>query len=255
MQVICPSCGEMLRSEDMNLDQMVGKCRRCHALVNLRDFVPQQGSAESAGLANRPRPVVPQPHQLTVEDSGTQLRIFWPWFSGSAVFLIFFCIAWDSFLIFWYYQVLAGPGNNWLMIVFPIAHVAVGVWLTYFTLASLVNRTEIVVDHETLRVRHRPFPWPGSVVLPVEQIAQLYVGARCVRQPSKPDDQSSEQESESESCEAEPDSGYDLNALLHDGTARKLLSLSEPEMAMFIEQAIEKFLGLGDQPVAGELPR
>lgn len=247
MQVICPSCGEMVRSEDMNLDQMVGKCRRCHALVNLRDIVPPENFAENALRANRPRPAVPQPEKLTVEDNGSQLVISWRWFDWSVLWLIFFCIAWDSFLVFWYWMGLAVQDRVWMWFtfVFPIAHVAVGIWLTYFTLACLVNRTQISVDHEQLRVRHGPLPWPGNVVLPAPEIVQVYVSAAHACEPA-PDDPG---------CTVNQSSSCTLKIILHDGTGRKLLSLSEPDMAMFIEQAIEKFLGLGDEPVAGELPR
>src|SRR6516164_4900011 len=101
MQVHCPSCGSLLHSDDMNLANMVAKCRGCHALVNLRDHLPaNRRSDPPAGARERPR--VPMPSGFSVDDLGVGLRIVRRWFSGMFIFLALFCIAWDSFLVFWY---------------------------------------------------------------------------------------------------------------------------------------------------------
>ena len=45
------------------------------------------------------------------------------------VFMLFFVIFWDSFLVFWYSNAVGAPGEggiNIIMMVFPIAHVGVG---------------------------------------------------------------------------------------------------------------------------------
>ncbi len=72
----------------------------------------------------------------------------------------------------------AGPGNQaggfqWIMIVFPICHVAVGVGLTYYVIAGFLNKTEILVTHDSVHVRHRPVPWWGNRSVPRHEIQEV----------------------------------------------------------------------------------
>jgi len=96
---------------------------------------------------------------VEAQDGTTLLR---KWRSWKVVPLIFFVIAWDSFLIFWYGMAFTSKEAPWLMIVFPIGHVAVGVGLTYYVLASLFNKTRIVCNPLGVRVRTSPIPWFGG---------------------------------------------------------------------------------------------
>ena len=176
-------------------------------------------------------------------DTGQQLIIRLRWWQWTALFLIFFCIAWDSFLVFWYSMAFGAPmhgagGVRWIMVVFPIAHVAVGVGLTYFALTMLVNRTIVTVDITHLSVRHGPLPWAGNRDLVTADIAQFFCKEKMA------------QGKNGASCT------YSVQVRLRDGTARQLLSgIGDEDDALFIEQALERWLGLKDEPVAGEVSR
>jgi hypothetical protein len=154
-------------------------------------------------------------------------------------FLLFFCIAWDAFLIFWYSMALGGvgpPGGfGLLFIIFPFAHVAVGVGLTYLVIAGFLNRTTITVAHGELAVRHLPVPWAGNHTLPVSDIAQLYCG-------------------KSENPRQSSGVGVrSVSALLKDGRKITLVSfLHDADEARFIESKLESHLGIADLPVEGE---
>lgn len=236
MNVTCPSCGSQVQSDDMNLANMVGKCRSCHSLINLRDLLPSPPQpAPQAGPRERPR--VPMPPGFVVDDSGPGLTITRRWFSFLFIFLAFFCIAWDSFLVFWY-SMAFGMDAPWIMKVFPVAHLAVGIGLTYFTLAGFLNRTTIRVDGEELIIRHGPLPWLGNCRIPVDQLEQLYSQEERYR------------------GRYGVTYSYKVNAVTKEG--RKVIlvaSLTEQEQALFIEQQIERHLGIKDRHVPGELPR
>ena len=58
---------------------------------------------------------------------------------------------------------------------FPLIHVAVGVGLTYWVLATWLNTTTVRVDGETLSVRHGPIPFFGNQVIPTRSVRQLFV--------------------------------------------------------------------------------
>jgi hypothetical protein len=152
--------------------------------------------------------------------------------------LAFFCIAWDSFLCFWYGVAFAG-GIPWpvrlLVFVFPIAHLAIGVGLTYSTLAGFLNRTIMEVDKKTFKVHHKPLPWLGEVNVPTRDLKQLY-------------------------CKEKRGSGensnttYLLSAVLKNGRKIDVLSnLDSPDIAFFVERKVEAWLRIPDQSVQGEL--
>ncbi len=236
MQIECPSCHTQILSDDMNLNNMVAKCRQCHALVSLNRFVSTAKS--NADLPQRiERPQVPLPTGFQVEDAGFGLTISRRWFSCVILFLVFFCIAWNSFLVFWY-SMAFGNDFPWFFKVFPIAHVAVGIGLTYFTLAGLFNRTTIRVDDQYLKVRHGPIPWLGNQTLPSNEIDQLYT------------------QEQTHHGKHGVYRSYKVCALTRDGRKVVLISnLQEVDQALFIEQRIEKQLGIEDRPMPGEVVR
>lgn len=239
MQVQCPSCRELLRAEDMNLEHLVGRCRKCHSLVNLRDYLP---ASEPQGLADHSQHLTDAiPEKIAVEDTGSQVCFRWRWYSWSIWFLVFFCITWDSFLIFWYSLAIVNPGMPWLFFVFPIAHVAVGIGLTYYTLAALFNSTTVTVDHEAVRIRHGPIPWPGNVTLPVEEIMRLHVesepGNLCV--PAR--------DSYTNRAIRRPiPRRVSVVATLKNGRMKRLLVLDDEGIAWYFKHQIEKLLGIGE---------
>ena len=237
MQLNCRNCGKPIAAADVNIELAIAKCMACNSVFN---FADQLGA--KAGLAAR-RPEVPMPGGITVDQWGPQLKIVRRWFSPVIIFLIFFCIAWDSFLVFWYamaFSDLNGGGMGWMMIIFPVAHVAVGVGLTYFTIAGILNKTKLSVDVGQLTVRHGPLPWPGNRTLTTDELDQLY----CTEHISRSGNSTSSSTS------------YRVNVATRDGKKIKLLSgLSDADQALYIEQKIEEHLGIEDRPVGGEIPR
>jgi hypothetical protein len=197
---------------------------------------------------------VPLPKRITVEeiaaspvdaaapyrgDAGPaakgHLRIARRWFSWQYVVLLVFCIIWDGCVVFWYKVSLTASGVPLLAVVIPLVHVAVGLGLTYTVVAGFLNRTVISVSPERLTVRHGPLPWFGNRDLPSREIEQLY----CERRVTETDDGQVVR--------------FELAASLHDGRKVRLLKgLDAANQAQYIEQEVERWLGIVDQPVDGE---
>jgi hypothetical protein len=174
---------------------------------------------------------------MQIQDAMGGVSITRRWFNFAVLFLIPFCIAWNSFLIFWYSIALSG-NTPWIMAVFPIVHVAVGVGLTYYTLATLFNTTSIIAGQGILRIRHAPLPWMGNTELSTRDFSQLYCKEKVNRGKNGPHYQ------------------YELWAAMLDGTTRKLLGTGlTMEQALYLEQKLERALTIKDRPVAGELVR
>ncbi len=245
-ELTCSHCGAALREADLDVRQGTATCRFCGALtrlpaepaivpfpappvVSLPVPVPESAAA---------RPKVPRPESVAYSLTANGIQLTYRWFSPILFFLLFFCIAWDGFLVFWYSMGIAGAGQMGaaalIFLLFPICHVAVGIGLTYFVLAGFLNRTWIDATRDGLRVRHGPVPWRGNKTLAAENIDQLFCSF-------------SGQNSESSHS-------YCVSVLLKDGRKEKLISmLHADDEARYIERTIEEFYGMEHHPVAGEL--
>ncbi len=175
VKIACPSCGAVLAGGDVNIVAMTGVCRSCGELFRL----PSDAEPE----VPRPPTDAERPRQVVIEDAGGALRMSWRWWRWQYAALVLFVIAWDSFLVFWYsmafFGVRHGHGGEalWIMFVFPILHLAVGVGLTYFLIAAALNRTVIQIDAYQLSVRVGPVPWRGSRDYPRESLRRLRLSA------------------------------------------------------------------------------
>lgn len=235
MQMSCEVCHTPLRAEDVRLDLAVAKCHSCTAVYDLSGRKARGLSVQVKGKAIRPK--VALPSKFKVEEDGLTTRLSWRWFNPAThLFLAFFCIAWDSFLVMWYGIAFTAEDAPLIMIIFPIAHVAVGVGLTYSTLTGFVNRTRVEVSRNQLTIRHGPLPWRGNMDLPGRQLTQLY-GEEVTR-----------------TSKGNTSYTYDLLALDREGKKVKLLSgLTDKDQVLYLEQTLERRLGIEDAPVEGEL--
>jgi len=238
MHVYCTHCHVQIPAEDLNIDTAIARCRSCQAVFSFADALQRDAAARPPrpsvpSTAPRGRRDVPLPRGVTLEETGTGLRFVRRWFQWVVLFLIVFCVVWDGFLVFWY-TLAFREGAPWIMIVFPLGHLAVGAGLTYYVLCMLVNRTIVEVGDGVLSIRHVPLPWRGNRTLPADELDQLYCKQRVHR-------------SRNGSYET-----YEIYALDKTGQQHKLLSgLPESDDALFLEQQIEKYLHVRDRAVEG----
>ena len=232
IELSCKNCGATLQPENVSLPLCVARCPHCGAVFAIAD--PSRGES-AAGAAWRPRPRVPMPPRVDVLDLGNHLEIRRSWFSPMLFFLLFFCIFWNGFMVVWH--VMAISMGAWFMSVFGLLHTAVGLGLAYGTLAGFVNQTVIRVGQGLLEVQHGPLPWLGNKTLPAHEVQQLY-------------------------CQEHVHHGkngssvtYSVELVRNEGRETLIKSLSECDQALFIEQELERFLKIEDQPVRGELAR
>ena len=207
-----------------------------------------ESSVNDAAASTRKSPGnVPIPPRFTVEDNGQELVIRERWFQGSLFFLLFFVIAWDCFLVGWYWMLIVPNGGldgppgpfKWIFFVFPIIHVAVGAGLTYLVLAGFLNTTVIHVAEGLLTVRHGPLPWKGNLDLSTDGIEQIYCQSKITR--NRDDGRTS------------TTSRFEVHAVAHEQKVKLLGGLQEADHALFVEQRLERFLGIEDQPIPGEM--
>lgn len=235
MNLFCPKCGRPIPVDDVNLATALARCRACNNLFNVSTILPAT-TPTAASPDPRTQPILPVTRRFHMTEFAGTLNIHWRWFNITYLFLIFFCIAWDSFLVFWYSMAFGDRNVPWIMIVFPIAHVAVGVCLTYATLCGFLNSTTVTVSRDALTVRHHPLPWAGNRTLSAPSIRQLH----CERSGSR-------------SRNGGTVYSYSLFATLTDGQKLKLLGgFTESADPRLLEQKIESHLHIPQKRVVGE---
>lgn len=250
MRVSCPTCGAQIPAQDVNISRMTAKCAACQAVFAFESQVRATPIAvapttTALGLAT----TVPLPAGIQLHREGPselssgdyrvaagklgRLRITRRWFSAQHLFTLFFAIVWNSFMVVWIAGAISQGGLT--MLLFSIAHIALGVWVAYKALTALLNRTVIEIDRGRLTVRHGPIPAAGNRDVALDDLRQLFT---------------------TEIADSEGAPTCDLHAMVSNGPAITLVKeLTDVRQALFIERAIEDHLEWVDQPVAGEVPK
>ena len=228
LTLTCPSCGASINVIENSARYRCEYCGNEHLM---------QGAATETAKAEELapiRPTIPAPSVVKIEKEGQSARIVQRWFSLKYVPMAFFCVAWDAFLCFWYSMALGGSAP-WIFIVFPIAHLAVGIGLTYSTLCGFINRTVLEVTRDELSIWFEPLPWLGEKTLKTADLKQLY----CKEKVTRGENSSTRQ--------------YHLYAVTNEDKEIQLLAnLDSPDVALYFEQQIEGWLKITDRTVVGE---
>jgi hypothetical protein len=229
-------CGATLTAEQLDRRLAVITCNHCGGIYDLTQQREGQQGNESQFLEDQQfqhvneRSPAALPEKFKFEKSARRLSISWRWFESSGLFLLFFSIAWNSFLVNWIANLRGFD-------LFITAHVAVGIATAYASLANLFNTTRIDVDGKTLKVRHYPLPWLPAPTINVNEIEQIYVV-----------------EKYSENKKGNRTFYYNVNAVMRNNSNKELLKkLSSVEQGLYLEQEFETFMGIRDRPVAGEV--
>jgi len=241
MPIFCPTCDAKVPAEEVNLERLVARCLACDEVFS---FAEQLGISREEAAGIQPRGPVPKPERLKVEDLGNELIISYRWFTVATLALLFFCIFWDGFMIVWY--TIALTQQIWLMAAFGLLHLAVGVGLTYFVIGSFLNSTIVRASKDELSVTSGPVPFGGNRTLAATEVDQLY----CTETLNVPRSNGYGMQNRRSAIQ------YALVAVLKDGSEVKLIGdFQTPIEALFVEQALERHLGILDRPVGGELSR
>ncbi len=232
MQVHCPRCQAKVLADDLDLSSLLAKCRGCHSVFSFRDQLGADDPALAAAAPAKPRP--PLPERFVLEEQGSDFVVHWRWWRPALIGLIVFACFWDGFLLFWY-GIAFSTDSPLIMKVFPLLHVAVGVGITWYLVASICNRTHVSVVGGKLSVAHSPVPWFGNREIAPGGLKQLYVSERTGRTNNR------------------VTYSYDVMAVLDGGKEVALLrGFDSPDQALWLERRIEEGLGIADRKMGNE---
>ncbi len=165
------------------------------------------------------------PEGLDVSSRGDAVVIRRSWRTLVVLPIFFFLVFWFGFLGFWYYHAFTTRNTPLIMILFPLGHVAVGFALGYFAVASLVNKTDVIVSTSRVKCVTGPLRWWGDRDVAAGDIRGLRVRERRGSKGSV---------------------SYSL--MYVDGANKErtlLLPTPRQEQAEFIAASIREILGLG----------
>lgn len=176
---------------------------------------------------------MPVPGGFTMFEGSQEIVFERKWFSIAHLGTLVFAVVWNAFTYFFYIMMMSGNVSV-IILLFPIMHLLVGLWLMYYSLCGFFNKTIIKANHQEVSVRHLPLPWGGEKVIHTSTISQLYI----VEQTRK--------------HRGSIIASYDIQVLLSNAHTISLVKgLDTREEALFLERTLERFLHIEDQPVEG----
>ncbi|MEO0561008.1 MAG: hypothetical protein AAF125_02770 [Chloroflexota bacterium] len=238
----CPNCSEVVPADNVNEDRLVAICPTCDHIFKFNvagQVVPTkiEGSApEKPKSKQKGKPVAAHPSRsLEVEDDmhtgGVIIRRRYG--KGAQLgFLTFFTIFWNGFLVLWFWSAFASGAYSFAM--FGSLHLAVGIGLAYYVLATRFNVTTLTADAQQVRVMTTPIFRHVPREFEAGNIEQVFVK----RLNGKSNQYHVMVQTASD---AEP------QLLLHN--------VHSYQDALFVEQEVERLMGIVDERVPGEAVR
>lgn len=224
VEMKCRNCGSPLKPEDISAQLAAARCHHCNSLFAL---------PVASGGRVIPRPEVALPRGMKIEERMDGLYIIRRWLDARAWATLFFAVVWNGFMIAW--NAISLSQGIWIMSVFGLLHTAVGLFLIYSVLGMFLNSTTVKAGYGEIETRIGPIPWKGNKTLPRHDIEQLY----CTEKVSRSKNGSS--------------LAYNVEAVLKGNRRETLVhDLTHHDQALYIEQQLERHLGIADVPVAGE---
>jgi hypothetical protein len=230
MKIRCPSCNSEIPASNIDLPGKIAKCSQCNNIFGCAEQIPAYSAATEERMP------IGRPKGFTLERSTDGIIIARGWFTPAVIFLTFFCLFWNGILFVWFYAAFAS--KMYAIALFGSLHAAVGLGLFYTVLACYLNKTYIRISYNSLQITHKPLPWFGQRDIPRAELKQLY------------------SRESTRYADSRYPSSYSVQVITKKGQNIELVSgLSSGEEAIFIEQEIEKYLKIEDEPVRGEIPR
>ncbi len=216
-QVNCPSCSQPVGADHINLDKSLAKCGACHVIFSIEEEVADLKIKEKI----KEEFFRPEGVDLFFYKGDMEITVKQPvhWIDSS-VGMLLPVIAGFSFFICY------DKGYSFFV---PTILVAISLFFIYRLITYFKAKTFIDVNDQHLKIRHRPSNYKKDKTFAAEDIDQIYLKHSSVN------------------------SGYFILNMIVNGpggqTHQELVSVSTISKAKYLEQEIEKYLGIEDRKV------
>lgn len=166
--------------------------------------------------------------EIDIRPSGSGKSGKWP--------LLFFTFAWNSMVIG--FMLLMIASGMLAMLLFLLIFAFAGLYMAWQTLRMFFNHKKVVISEDFLSTEVRPFKiGKGKQDFSIDEIDQLYVSKYFT----------------GTTINEKRIMAYSLSAILKDKRSVRIISNSNLETALYLEQEVERFLDITDKPVHGEI--
>ena len=180
------------------------------------------------------------PKKFTLDLYDEYMHITLSWFGKKTVMFTLAAVFQIGFSLMLFSKgssILTSTSSSVIGSLLPWAVAILGVGFLYYALATWLNKTHIFVSQSAIEVKHKPLPWFGNKRLETKKIKQLY----------------SKREVSSSTSNSRSSVSYHLHVISFDEDDMTLLKVENSEQALFLEQEIEKYLGIKNLRVRGEI--
>ena len=231
----CPSCATLVSEDDINIQKTIAKCSNCGVVFNFEEQV--ETPVIHRREKQKPEVFLPKGVEILELRESLDIELSWgkKWYEN--IFMLFFTFAWNAFIAVFVVMALSSGGFG--MLPFMSVHILVGIGLIYYQLTTFFNRTYVTANRYHINIEHKPIPVPfyGNKLIEVSEIDQLFVH-KYVKSTSKNGTRSY---------------SHAVKMMLKSGRVEQLIKgIDYYDQARFIEQELERFLGIQDRRVGEE---
>lgn len=177
---------------------------------------------------------------IYVNETEEELLVNYPVWKNTPKFpafaLIAFTIIWLSVVVFFMVDMIRGD-EYMSQILFILAFGVVSLFLLFVVLGMIFNKTYVSVDSNRLLVFTAPFSNPFKRMKKIDRgrIDQLFIHKK-----------------ELQAKDKEPKFNYELHVTMKNGEEENLLKMEDLNFLLYLEDAIEEYIGVPDKSMEGE---
>ena len=180
--------------------------------------------------------VLPISFDINFHDDYMQITRTWFSLSKFLLMLVFVLIFNGVWISNGFLEILTSD-RELLLKLFALVFIIIGAALVYYSIATFFNKTQILVSRDVIEIKHHPLPWFGNKRVETNNIKQLFV-----------------KEKYRGSSNNNPRLSYNVLGLTKEDKPFNLLTdLEFSNQALYIEQEVEKYLGIENMEVSGEI--
>lgn len=229
LQLSCPNCRAEIQAADINVANTLAKCASCNTVF---DFSPVLKTPSH----KKQEVLLPPGIEAYSTNYELDIELNWRKTSKALGFFLFFTLFWNGIVsIFVVTALLTGSFG---MLAAISIHLLIGIGLLYYVLTVLFNTTYVIVSQRELSIEHRPLrtPFYSNRYIPTRDIDQIFVEKYAAGKTN-----------------GKTNYAFAVQAILPGGKRVKLVKgLKNADQALYIEQEVESFLRIQDEPVDEE---
>jgi len=232
-EVHCPNCEALVHPSHININRSMGQCHSCEQI-----FVFEKDDLFLDDRPGRPEVLMPEGTDLITLSDHLDVRVNWRKSYSKAGLggLTFFTFFWNVVVGFFVISILATGSFGALLGI--SLHLFAGLGLLYWLASVFINYTDIIVRKDSITIDHYPLknPFKPKKTITAKDFKQFYVSKYV-----------------SSTTNGKPNYAYALYAITLTGRNVQVIKGMNKETQLYLEQEIERYLNLADQPVHGSI--